>query len=65
MAAGLSLSLEHYPAFQQAFDQTVKGLLSDQDLEELVLTDGALSAEELNKYGLFTTTGRSLGTTIS
>lgn len=48
MAAGLSLSAKHYPAFAEAFDAEVKRQLTAADLEAEVVTDGALTPEELS-----------------
>lgn len=48
MAAGLSLPRENFELFSQAFDQQVRALLSDGDLEGLILSDGELSEKELS-----------------
>lgn len=46
MAAGLSLSREHFPAFSEAFDQEVSAHLTEEDLQGVVLSDGALTEDE-------------------
>ncbi len=48
MAAGLSLKEEHYPAFQDAFDQEARRVLTEDDLRGEILSDGALNTEELD-----------------
>jgi single-stranded-DNA-specific exonuclease len=48
MAAGLSLSAKHYPAFAEAFDAEVKRQLTPADLEAEIITDGELIPEELS-----------------
>ncbi|MCK4743560.1 MAG: single-stranded-DNA-specific exonuclease RecJ [Sulfuriflexus sp.] len=48
MAAGLSLPRENFQLFSQAFDQQVRALLSDDDLEGLILSDGELTEKELS-----------------
>ena len=48
MAAGLSLELKYYERFCQVFDQVVKEQLSAHDLQESILTDGDLTANEIN-----------------
>jgi single-stranded-DNA-specific exonuclease len=47
MAAGLSLRTRDYPQFCAAFDSEVTALLTDEDLQACVLTDGEVRAEEL------------------
>jgi len=47
MAAGLSLERTKYDAFCQAFEQEVDLRLSDEDLEDRVISDGELTANEL------------------
>ncbi len=47
MAAGLSLSRTHLDAFGDAFDQQCRAVLSAADLDEVVETDGELTAAEL------------------
>lgn len=48
MAAGLTIKTEDYQQFADAFDQEVRRQLSEADLQETVLTDGALSAGEIS-----------------
>lgn len=48
MAAGLSLAEEHYPAFQDAFDQEARRLLTEDDLRGEIASDGPLLANELD-----------------
>ena len=45
MAAGLSIDVDSYQAFSQAFDEIVRSSLSEQDLEEVVHTDGTLDPD--------------------
>lgn len=47
MAAGLSLAREDLDAFCQAFDQEVRTRLSSQDLQRILMTDGALVEADL------------------
>ena len=47
MAAGLALAEEHLPAFEAAFIAEVSRVLSVEDLQDVIYTDGALSEEEL------------------
>ena len=46
MAAGLSLDEAHYPAFQSAFEEVAKSLLTPADLTRTMETDGALERDE-------------------
>ncbi|WP_317928668.1 single-stranded-DNA-specific exonuclease RecJ [Halioxenophilus sp. WMMB6] len=48
MAAGLSISKAKFPQFAKAFDQTVRELLSADDLSEAIWSDGELLGEEFN-----------------
>jgi single-stranded-DNA-specific exonuclease len=48
MAAGLSLDADRFAEFQAAFEAVAKEWLSPEDMEEIIETDGELSAEELN-----------------
>ncbi|MGB0466063.1 MAG: single-stranded-DNA-specific exonuclease RecJ [Pontibacterium sp.] len=48
MAAGLTLRVEDYALFVEAFDQEVRRQLSEADLQEQVYTDGSLSAAEIS-----------------
>ena len=47
MAAGLTIRVSDLELFQFAFDEEVKRQLSEQDLEQQVLTDGLLTSEEM------------------
>lgn len=47
MAAGLTIAETDLALFKQAFDDEVKRQLSEDDLQQLVLTDGSLTAAEL------------------
>ncbi|MEH6575915.1 MAG: single-stranded-DNA-specific exonuclease RecJ [Amphritea sp.] len=49
MAAGMTISRDKLPLFQQAFDAEVRRQLSPEALQHLVLTDGALSGAELTR----------------
>jgi single-stranded-DNA-specific exonuclease len=48
MAAGLSLSEAHYPAFASAFDEEVSRQLSRDDLNGVIYSDGELTEQELS-----------------
>lgn len=48
MAAGLSLAEARYAEFAAAFDQACRERLSPAELERVIETDGALSAQELS-----------------
>ena len=48
MAAGLSLPVDHLPQFSQAFDDQVRQLVSDEDLQGVIVSDGDLAGTELN-----------------
>jgi len=48
MAAGLTLAEEHLPAFEAAFIAEVSRVLSVEDLQDVIYTDGSLSEEELS-----------------
>ncbi|WP_299180136.1 single-stranded-DNA-specific exonuclease RecJ [uncultured Neptuniibacter sp.] len=47
MAAGLTIKASDLSVFKQAFDTEVRRQLSEADLQQQVLTDGALNAEEM------------------
>lgn len=47
MAAGLTIKATDLPIFKQAFEQEVQRQLSAADLEQQVLTDGELSADDM------------------
>ncbi|MCB1919508.1 MAG: single-stranded-DNA-specific exonuclease RecJ [Candidatus Competibacteraceae bacterium] len=46
MAAGLTLALEHFDSFNQAFDAETRQWLSDDDLHGRLLSDGELAPDE-------------------
>ncbi|KZY36663.1 single-stranded-DNA-specific exonuclease RecJ [Oleiphilus sp. HI0068] len=46
MAAGLSIDEASYPHFNEAFDQVVRELLREEDMESVILTDGPLNEYE-------------------
>jgi len=48
MAAGMTLKLSDFDAFQKAFDDEVRKHLGEEDLHGIVLTDGELTAEEIS-----------------
>jgi single-stranded-DNA-specific exonuclease len=48
MAAGLTLAEENLPAFEAAFIAEVSRVLSEDDLQDVIHTDGLLSEEELS-----------------
>lgn len=48
MAAGLSLPTNHYEKFSQAFSEEVERQLGDMAMEKVIITDGELSAADLN-----------------
>ncbi|WP_156948420.1 single-stranded-DNA-specific exonuclease RecJ [Marinobacterium jannaschii] len=48
MAAGLSFPAESFKAFCEAFDNEVKRQLSEADLQQQILTDGELNANQIN-----------------
>lgn len=48
MAAGMTLKAEDFQRFADAFDREVQRQVSESDLQETVLTDGALSAGEIS-----------------
>jgi single-stranded-DNA-specific exonuclease len=48
MAAGLSIRRRDFETFKQAFEQEVATLLSADELEEVVETDGGIEAEQLS-----------------
>ncbi len=48
MAAGLTLQMHDYPAFVLAFDAMVSRQLQHLDLEQKILSDGELSAEDIS-----------------
>jgi single-stranded-DNA-specific exonuclease len=48
MAAGLTLAEEHLPAFEAAFIAEVSRVLSKDDLQDVIHTDGSLTGEEFS-----------------
>ena len=48
MAAGLSLSKDNFETFKQAFEQEVESLLSADELEEIVETDGSIEPDHMS-----------------
>jgi single-stranded-DNA-specific exonuclease len=48
MAAGLTLAEENLPAFELAFSMEVSQVLSEEDLQDVIYTDGSLSEKELS-----------------
>lgn len=48
MAAGLSLPTDRYETFSQAFNEEVERQLGDMALEKVLMTDGELTADELD-----------------
>ena len=48
MAAGLSIKLEHYEEFQQLFDQVCSELLTADQLDQVIFSDGELAAPDFN-----------------
>jgi len=48
MAAGLTLDEAHYPAFAVAFDAEATRLLSEDDLNHAIYSDGELQADEFS-----------------
>ncbi len=48
MAAGLSIRLQHYPQFQQEFDQICRQLMNKDHLNQVIYSDGILQKEDFN-----------------
>jgi single-stranded-DNA-specific exonuclease len=48
MAAGLSIKRDRFDAFRQAFEQEVASLLSAEELEEVVESDGGIGPEQMS-----------------
>jgi len=48
MAAGLSIKLKHYADFQREFDQVCHELMTEDQLDQVILTDGELNNEDFN-----------------
>ena len=49
MAAGLTMPLQHLPAFQTAFEQTAAQWLEADALDAVLWTDGGLQADEISR----------------
>ena len=50
MAAGLSLSEDKLSEFEQAFEQQVAQLVTEDDLQARLITDGCLEAQQLSMH---------------
>ena len=48
MAAGLSIKQSDFDEFKQAFEQVVRELLTENDLQSIIETDGSLQSHEMN-----------------
>jgi single-stranded-DNA-specific exonuclease len=48
MAAGLSLKLKYYPQFQLEFDKICRELMTVDQLNQVILSDGELQKEDFN-----------------
>lgn len=48
MAAGLTLHADRLDAFKAAFERYCRSMLKPEDLEEVIIHDGPLTAEDLN-----------------
>lgn len=48
MAAGLSIKLSHYEEFQQEFDRICRELMTEDQLNQVILSDGELQKEDFN-----------------
>ncbi|MGD2160490.1 MAG: single-stranded-DNA-specific exonuclease RecJ, partial [Gammaproteobacteria bacterium] len=48
MAAGLSINKDNFETFRQAFEQEVASLLSEDELEEVVETDGSIDPDYMS-----------------
>lgn len=47
MAAGLSIEKRHFDFFNRAFEEVVRSLITESDLESVIEVDGALSVDEM------------------
>ena len=47
MAAGMTIREQDFSAFSEAFDKVVHELIDEQDLQPMILTDGAIVPDEL------------------
>ncbi len=57
MAAGLSLQEDHYAEFSQRFNEVVCEMLSEEDLKEVIHSDGELLEEYLDLEAAFALRG--------
>ena len=48
MAAGLSIKLKYYADFQREFDQVCHELMTEDQLDQVILSDGELKVEDFN-----------------
>jgi single-stranded-DNA-specific exonuclease len=48
MAAGLSIKLKYYADFQREFDQVCHELMTEDQLDQVIMTDGELKSEDFN-----------------
>lgn len=48
MAAGLSIRLNHYVQFQQEFDRICRELMTKEQLNQVIYSDGLLNKEDFN-----------------
>ena len=48
MAAGLSIKLAHYPAFQREFDVICRELMTKDQLDQVIQSDGELGESDFN-----------------
>jgi single-stranded-DNA-specific exonuclease len=48
MAAGLSIKLAHYPAFQREFDVICRELMTKDQLDQVIQSDGELAESDFN-----------------
>ena len=48
MAAGLSIKLKYYADFQREFDQVCHELMTEDQLDQVILTDGELRPDDFN-----------------
>jgi single-stranded-DNA-specific exonuclease len=48
MAAGLSIERKNFPRFSELFDKVIRSLLTQDQLQEVLLTDGELSTREIS-----------------
>lgn len=48
MAAGMTIKEHHYTEFSKAFNEIVTAIISEDDLQDCVMTDGELQAEDFS-----------------